>query len=45
MRIATSLLSAAVASTAMGGGLAARADTTAAHCDLYAPRRRLRLFV
>lgn len=37
MRIQTVLLSAVTSFAALGVGLAAKADTTPAHCDLYAP--------
>jgi hypothetical protein len=37
MRIQSALLSVATAFAALGFGLAAKADTTPAHCDLYAP--------
>lgn len=37
MRIQTVLLSAVTSLTALGLGMAAKADTVPAHCDLYAP--------
>ena len=37
MRIQTVLLSAATSLVALGFGMAAKADTVPAHCDLYAP--------
>lgn len=38
MRIQSALLSAVTAAAALGFGLAAKADTVPASCDLYAPR-------
>jgi hypothetical protein len=38
MRIQTVLLSAVTSFAALGWGMAAKADTVPAHCDLYAPR-------
>jgi hypothetical protein len=38
MRIQTVLLSAVTSFAALGLGMAAKADTVPAHCDLYAPR-------